>query len=557
MPKSYSQFQPTDAGPEAIESHVFDHSSKRRPDRNFDGLELTSSDDESHIANVLSKLSHEIQLLTSTLGSTLGTLPNSSIHLRHAENEEEHNDARPRKRARRLDENTQPVPSETVLMSREKFQYGEEKYPTPPSIACLNDLLAVYFTYMQPWLPIVHEAAFRRKISTPEGQQQMSLVLHAMVFAALRFVKTEDGQSLDATYVRAETTKSRNIVRLGAMEELSVENLQALAILAFTEIGNGAAHKAWPVIGSLTRTVEYLQLTVELEDLEKRNGLLRSACELRDPVNWVEEEERRRVFWNIFILDRFCSVTTGSNTSLTSADVSRRLPICGGHWYRETPAVTPYFGIWDRSVAGINKSITFLPAHHWHTSPSTNIDITEAASASPTVPRPVTSSETVDMSTVGAFAYFVESMESLSRVVAYFLHQKINFDNRQEVSSWLVRFKELDLRLVHWKMFLPQQWKDSGVSRRDFPGVMDPNMTVAHATHNASMILLHQSIAYPGLKLQGINLPSSYSADTCQHAAIETANITSKYLETTSRCFPVSPQLGFSAFVGGRVLLCE
>lgn len=104
-------------------------------------------------------------------------------------------------------------------------------------------------------------------------------------------------------------------------------------------------------------------------------------------------------------------------------------------------------------------------------------------------------------------------------------------------------------------MFLPQQWKDSGVSRKAFLGVMDPNMTVAHATHNASMILLHQRIAYPELDLRSIKLPSSYSAETCQHAAIETANITWKYLETTSKLFPVSPQLAFSAFISARVLL--
>lgn len=140
--------------------------------------------------------------------------------------------------------------------------------------------------------------------------------------------------------------------------------------------------------------------------------------------------------------------TFSSNTSLTAADVSRRLPICGGHWYHETPAATPYFGIWDRSVAGINKSVTFIPAYYWSTSPSTNVDAYETCSTSPTDVRPGTASETVDMSTVGAFAYFVESMESLSRVMAYFLHQKINFDDKQEVSNWLIRFKELDLRLV-------------------------------------------------------------------------------------------------------------
>ena len=55
---------------------------------------------------------------------------------------------------------------------------------------------------------------------------------------------------------------------------------------------------------------------------------------------------------------------------------------------------------------------------------------------------------TVDMTTVGAFAYCIEATESLSRVTTYFLQQGINFQDRQQVGNWLTRFKELDLRLV-------------------------------------------------------------------------------------------------------------
>ncbi|KAM5341253.1 hypothetical protein ACJ41O_015362 [Fusarium nematophilum] len=105
-----------------------------------------------------------------------------------------------------------------------------------------------------------------------------------------------------------------------------------------------------------------------------------------------------------------------------------------------------------------------------------------------------------------------------------------------------------------WKMYLPQHWKDSGVSRETMPGVMDPNMTVANATHNISLILLHERIAYPDAELNGVRLPSLCSADTCYSAATETANITTKYLEGPSR-LPVSPHLGICAFVSGRVLL--
>jgi len=106
-----------------------------------------------------------------------------------------------------------------------------------------------------------------------------------------------------------------------------------------------------------------------------------------------------------------------------------------------------------------------------------------------------------------------------------------------------------------WKMYLPQQWKDSGVSRKIMPGVMDPSMTLANATHNTSVILLHERIAYPDSELLGLNIPSQFSAQNCLNAAIETANITTKYLGGSPSARPVPPQMGICAFVSARTLL--
>lgn len=129
------------------------------------------------------------------------------------------------------------------------------------------------------------------------------------------------------------------------------------------------------------------------------------------------------------------------NTSLTSDDVRRRLPACGGIWHKEDPVTTPYFGIWDRSAAKIGNSIAFLPAHY--PSPEQTVD------APPETPASAPGGNAaVDMTTVGAFAYCVEATESLSRVTTYFLQQGIDFRDRQQVGNWLTRFKELDLRLV-------------------------------------------------------------------------------------------------------------
>lgn len=68
-------------------------------------------------------------------------------------------------------------------------------------------------------------------------------------------------------------------------------------------MGNGDSSRAWPIIGSLTRTVEYLQLSVEGDDRQEK-PLLRPLPSLPPPQNWTQDEERRRVFWNIFNLDR-------------------------------------------------------------------------------------------------------------------------------------------------------------------------------------------------------------------------------------------------------------
>ncbi|KAJ5612073.1 hypothetical protein N7510_005267 [Penicillium lagena] len=83
---------------------------------------------------------------------------------------------------------------------------------------------------------------------------------------------------------------------------------------------------------------------------------------------------------------------------------------------------------------------------------------------------------------------------------------------------------------------------------------MDPNLTLAHLTHNAAMILLHQHVAYPPATWCGVvKLPSACSAETCLLAAIEIASIADKYL-----CYMggiVNSQFAFCGFVAARMLL--
>ncbi|KAF4215737.1 hypothetical protein CNMCM6457_005752 [Aspergillus fumigatiaffinis] len=410
----------------------------------------------------------------------------------------------------------------------EPDEYSDLSSSLPPP-AVLEAVVDSYFAVVQPWIPIFHEKRFRRRLRSPD-KARLEVVLHAMVVAMLKHVD-QSVLPADLKDIEAVCERSRKIVVLTAMDDLYVENLQALIIICFEDIGSGRVSRAWPIVGSLTRTVEYLQLSVESENHDT-GRVLQPRPSLPVAADWVEEEERRRVFWTVFNLDRFCSVTTGWNTSLTSNDVHRRLPADGGLWHNEEPVTTPFFGIWDRSAGKIGTLIAFLPTDK---------------------PSPTAQ---VDMSTVGAFAYRVEATESLSRVTTFFLQQRINHRDRQEMGSWLMRFKELDLRLVSWKMFLPQKWKDTNISRQPTVVTMDPNLTLAHITHNTSMILLHQRIAYPPPEwLEVVKLPTLSSAETCEAAAAETANITEKYLGNCPREGVVDSQFAFCVFVSARVLL--
>jgi hypothetical protein len=171
----------------------------------------------------------------------------------------------------------------------------------------------------------------------------------------------------------------------------------------------------------MTRTAEQLQLSVEDGDIAnpETNGVISRIAFLRPPADWCEEEERRRVFWNIFLMDRFCSISTGWNLSLTSADARRRLPCEGALWEAGQPLdhKTPYFGLAD--PAGGPDSV--MP------------DV-----------RP----KTFVQDSLGGFAYVIEATESLSLVTSFFLQHTVNEAYPQQVQMWLMRFKQLDLRLI-------------------------------------------------------------------------------------------------------------
>ena len=289
----------------------------------------------------------------------------------------------------------------------------------PPDL--VDSLVEIYFSRIHAWIPILHVRQSRQRMGLPHERWKLNTVLRAIASVTIRF---SDDPRLGSTESRIRLAQlNRQAVILQSMESFSVENLQALIICAFDTIGSGRGPSAWSIIGSMARTVEQLQLSVEDEDQSPSprdtQALVQRMHFLPPCTSWNEREERRRVFWNVFLMDRFCSIATGWNVCLTSADVKRRLPCEGALWEEGEPlnTPTPYFGVSD-PPGNTGKQL------------------------------PKARTEEADQASLGGFAYCIEATESLSLVTSFFLQQAVDVTKTYDVNMWSMRFKQLDLRLI-------------------------------------------------------------------------------------------------------------
>lgn len=171
---------------------------------------------------------------------------------------------------------------------------------------------------------------------------------------------------------------------------------------------------------------------------------------------------------------------------------------------------------------------------------------------------------------IGGLAYTVEATESLSLITKFNMRHPLALENAYQISSWLNRFRQLDSRLlqyvnapnkdnsrainfltIRWELCLSYRWQDARV----VDGYIDPNLTLAHMTHNTAIIVLHQRLAYPPVQscawLSG--LVQAASREACTMAAMKITKLARRYLDVSDGIPP--HQFAFCLFVAGQVLL--
>lgn len=80
---------------------------------------------------------------------------------------------------------------------------------------------------------------------------------------------------------------------------------QAWTLISHYEIKNALFERAWLSLGNAARLAQMLPL----HRLDEAPSQLKTR--IQPPTDWTELEERRRLFWVIFCLDRYAGISTG------------------------------------------------------------------------------------------------------------------------------------------------------------------------------------------------------------------------------------------------------
>lgn len=82
---------------------------------------------------------------------------------------------------------------------------------------------------------MIHEARFRQRLSSEDEQKDLQIIIHAMILAATKYIKDPE---VAASFLASQSQMQqlRDSIVATAMRQLTVENSQALLIVAFNDV---------------------------------------------------------------------------------------------------------------------------------------------------------------------------------------------------------------------------------------------------------------------------------------------------------------------------------
>ncbi|KAG4412802.1 hypothetical protein IFR04_014065 [Cadophora malorum] len=180
-----------------------------------------------------------------------------------------------------------------------------------PPQPVVDSLINLYFerAHNQPY-SFFHEESFRRHL---ELKSLPEFLLFAVLASAVRFSSDPYFGDFKSEALRGYASESWKLivaVCFGPESDPNIFYCQAVTLLSIIDFTAGRRHPGWLKIGLSIRIAQDLQLMMEPSQ----------------DLSHAEQEERRRVFWSIYVLDKLCSCGRARPVALADAHCFVQLP---------------------------------------------------------------------------------------------------------------------------------------------------------------------------------------------------------------------------------------
>ncbi|KAF5681842.1 hypothetical protein FDENT_7909 [Fusarium denticulatum] len=171
-----------------------------------------------------------------------------------------------------------------------------------------------YFATIHAWFPMISKK--RMDMGLPVQNAGTDL---EMLFLGMKLVTTP---AIDINHSALYDTAKSFLANLESNGVISLLCLQAMILVALYEYSHAIYPAAWMTIGSCARYSDTLGITPG------------DYSPLGQVTTWTEAEERRRIWWSIYILDKLVSLGSRKRCLLPDAHPQCKLPVDDDAWDR-------------------------------------------------------------------------------------------------------------------------------------------------------------------------------------------------------------------------------
>ncbi|KAI8580213.1 hypothetical protein K450DRAFT_238703 [Umbelopsis ramanniana AG] len=182
----------------------------------------------------------------------------------------------------------------------------------PPDLS--DHLIGLYFEHFYPFLPLLHKDKFLATINGTKGTPPVPPILLNAIYAVASRVSNDPRVRSDPSLAgtAGDIFFERARILLEAEHDVSkISTIQALLLMSSHQHGAMRSTRAWLYNGMAFRFASDI-------------GLNRNCDEWNIPDD--VKEERKRVFWCCFVIDRITSATYGRTFTIDEADCDISLP---------------------------------------------------------------------------------------------------------------------------------------------------------------------------------------------------------------------------------------